>query len=896
MSLLSTDSVPELHSVQIPVSQVVGDAVSATPEPERAVETYTVITPEPQRPGPSPPDLHSVPRVVENAVATTPEPERAVETSTVITPEPQRPDPSPPSPVQTLVQATDDVFNAEPGAQDPGALEADLDAMPTPVAHVPEISTTTTPEPQTPVPTPSPAIQALVLAAVRAFSESPPTRARSPMPGAFTPSPTGSVLDLASTRVPAPLAGEYPAPAAPKPRRGVAPPTVQARVRATNGAVGATPRAQPSPYQEPISRDTSPAPTINVQSPGSPTPFPSIPGTGTTTPDLLTPDRFLRPRSSQSGLQSSLYPRSSSPSFNCSSSTEGFASDSSFGTVHPGTISRTSLESGPSNRYGDQSKLSPLDTSGGIPSTDTSRPVSASSSPGRRSNKSFKENAWGALVTGLKALDKCTSGCPTVNEVIKGLVSCVDAVQESERHKKEYDELARNLSGMTYRLAEHHKQVGSVKMSDCTMNLMSALQAEINHVVGKQKRSTASRVAGAMGDREDLVDCYRRIEMIFSRLTNDATLSAWSITNEHLANTRLDGLAPAKQAWYDCSGIRRHACTPNTRQQILTELKKWANDTNSPKVFWLNGMAGTGKTTIAYSFCSELESSRQLGASFFCCRTLPECRDMGRIIPTIAYQLARFSLTFQHALCEALGVSPDMGARGISLQFEKLLRDPLLKVKDALPPVLVVVIDALDECAGHDGADPVLDALIHHTRDLPVKFFVTGRPEPGIHNKLGSQDSYTREVMHLHNIEESLVQTDIETYLDEELGDIPESSEKIKTLASRAKNLFIYAATAVRYIKPHGLSVDPHERLDTMLEVHSDPRSKKHEEIDALYSAILAAALANPRLEPREAETIRTILNTVICVREPMNAEALARLLRLPNKRKVELSLEPLRS
>ncbi|KAG9076785.1 WD repeat-containing protein 38, partial [Ceratobasidium sp. 370] len=677
-SLLSTDSVPDLHSVQIPI-----------------------------------------PQVVENPVVVTPEPERAVEIPTVITPEPQRPDPSPPSPVQTLVQATDDVFNAEPGAQDPGALEADLDAMPTPVAHIPEISTTTTPEPQRPVPTPSPTIQALVLAAGHAFSESPLTRAQSPMPGTFTPSPTGSVLDLASTRVPVPLAGEYPAPVAPKPRRGVAPPTVQALVRATSGAAGAM------PSQGPISRETSPAPTISVQSPGSPMPFPSIPGTGTTTPDLLTPHRFLRPRSSQSGLQSSLYPRSSSPSFNCSSSTEGFASDSSLGTVHPGTISHTSLESGPSNHYGNRSKLSSLDTSGGIASTDTSRPASASSSPGRRSNNRFKETAWGALVAGLKTLDKCTSGCSTVNEVIKAMVVCVDAVQESERHRKEYDELARNLSEMTDRLTEHHERVGLAKVSDCTINLMSSLQAEIDYVAKKQKRSASSRITGAMGDREDLVDCYRRIEMIFSRLTNDATLGAWSITNEHLANTRLDGLAPAKQAWYDCSGIRRHACTPNTRQQILTELKKWANDTNSPKVFWLNGMAGTGKTTIAYSFCSELESSRQLGASFFCCRTLPECRDMGRIIPTIAYQLARSSLPFQHALCEALGVSPDMGARGISLQFEKLLRDPLLKVEKALPPVLVVVIDALDECAGHDGAQPVLDALIHHTRDLPVKFFVT---------------------------------------------------------------------------------------------------------------------------------------------------------------------------
>ncbi|KAG8745407.1 hypothetical protein FRC10_008117 [Ceratobasidium sp. 414] len=827
-----------------------------------APEVSTIIAPEPQRPAPVPSPVQAAPGV--DAVPTPAT--RPLQISTIIAPEPQRPDPPPLFSMQALVQATGGTV---PEAQDPGELAypaspaSDIDTMSTPIARAPVIPTTIAPEPQPPTPTPLPAMHALLQATGGAFSTVPRAQSRSPIPGSFASSPASSVEDLSSTQSSAPhTAGNAVGNStmvAPKPRRGPA----AALVQATSSVVG-MPRTQPSPYREPISRATSPAPYINVQSPGPPTPSRLsrlMSGTEIIIPGLLAPDRSPRTRASDSSLKSSLYPRSSSPS-NCSPSTEDLTPDTSLGTIHAGTISRTSL-----------------DAPSGVSSAGNSRPLSASSSPGRRSFKNLKETTWSVLVNGLRTLDRCTGGCPTINEVIKGMVSCIDAVQESEWHRKEYDELAQNLTEMAKRLAEHHQRGNMTKMSDCTMSLMNSLQDEIKHVMKKQKRSAASRIAGAMGDREDLVEYYRRIEMLFSRLTN----------------TRLDGLGPAKQAWYDC-GIRRRACTPNTRQQILTELKKWANDIDSPKVFWLNGMAGTGKTTIAYSFCSELERSRQLGASFFCCRTLPECRDMARIIPTIAYQLARSSLPFQRELCEVLGSSPDMSARGISLQFERLMRDPLLEVKDALPPVLVVVIDALDECSGHDGAQPVLDALIYHARDLPVKFFVTCRPEPGVHNKLGSQDSSTREVMHLHNIEESLVQTDIETYLDEELGDIPESSEKVKMLASHAKNLFIYAATAVRYIKPRGLSVDPHERLETMLEVRSDTRSKKHEEIDALYSAILTAALADPRLEQREAETIRMILHTVICVREPMNAEALAGLLRLPNRRKVELALEPLRS
>ena len=53
---------------------------------------------------------------------------------------------------------------------------------------------------------------------------------------------------------------------------------------------------------------------------------------------------------------------------------------------------------------------------------------------------------------------------------------------------------------------------------------------------------------------------------------------------------------------YDAaSPAPRNTCTKNTRQAILDTLQVWASDNMATKVYWLNGMAGTGKTTIAYS-------------------------------------------------------------------------------------------------------------------------------------------------------------------------------------------------------------------------------------------------------------------------------------------------------
>ena len=98
------------------------------------------------------------------------------------------------------------------------------------------------------------------------------------------------------------------------------------------------------------------------------------------------------------------------------------------------------------------------------------------------------------------------------------------------------------------------------------------------------------------------------------------------------------------------TGLRR-PCTLHTREQILSDLMQWALDDSQPRVYWLTGMAGTGKTTIAYSFCETLAKRDMLGASFFCSRTgSAERSDARRIIPTIARQLARVNADYEMAL------------------------------------------------------------------------------------------------------------------------------------------------------------------------------------------------------------------------------------------------------
>ena len=169
--------------------------------------------------------------------------------------------------------------------------------------------------------------------------------------------------------------------------------------------------------------------------------------------------------------------------------------------------------------------------------------------------------------------------------------------------------------------------------------------------------------------------------------------------------TDIERLPHAKNASYDTrqapDNNEPQGCMAGTREQILDELEQWAIDDTAPKVCWLNGMAGTGKTSIAHTLSNRLDEKHILGASFFCSRSASqEVRDASPIIPTIATKLSHASPPLRFAMVQIIEKEPDVGSMHTrSKQFRLLLVEPM---KRALGPSVktykIVVIDALDEC------------------------------------------------------------------------------------------------------------------------------------------------------------------------------------------------------
>ncbi|KAH7341651.1 quinon protein alcohol dehydrogenase-like superfamily [Rhizoctonia solani] len=360
--------------------------------------------------------------------------------------------------------------------------------------------------------------------------------------------------------------------------------------------------------------------------------------------------------------------------------------------------------------------------------------------------------------------------------------------------------------------------------------------------------------------------------------------------------SQLDRLPSGLLAWYNPAEglqIKHRACTPGTRVDALANVLGWARDGAGGGVYWLNGMASTGKTTIAYSACAELAGGHQLAASFFCSRLREERKNVNLTISSIAYQLARFSRPFQSALCAVLRKDPDIDRKLPHLQLDELIVKPIFEVQGTLPEGLVVVIDGLDECEHKESIGQMLDVLLGRSVSLPIKFIVSSRSEPDIRDQMTEDRLKARLV--LHDLDRAQVQADIETYLRAELTPMRQTQTQITGLVERAGILFIYAATAVRYISHSNFRHNPSARLRTILNGPQGSGTGDSKDIDQLYTMILQAAFGDKGLEEADRAEMQQVLNTVICAREPLTTTGLTELLKIDCIERVRDALRPLR-
>jgi len=296
-------------------------------------------------------------------------------------------------------------------------------------------------------------------------------------------------------------------------------------------------------------------------------------------------------------------------------------------------------------------------------------------------------------------------------------------------------------------------------------------------------------------------------------LADDAAPSS-TVTLEINQKIDLAKLPSAKGAAFD-SHIDEHEarCLPNTRVDLLRQVVGWAEDPQGKCIFWLSGMAGTGKSTISRTVAQSFADKDQLGASFFFKRGEGDRGNATMFFTTIATQLAIKVPGLGPFIRQAVEAEPDIAEKMMKEQFEKLILRPLSKIDrvTTMPSKVVIVIDALDEYEREEDVKTILRLLplARHAVSVCLRVFVTSRPELPIRLGFKAMIGGTYQDLILQEIPQPVIEHDLYAFLEHELNKIAEKwslpknwpgKDRIQALVEMAIPLFIFAATVCRFV------------------------------------------------------------------------------------------------
>jgi hypothetical protein len=358
----------------------------------------------------------------------------------------------------------------------------------------------------------------------------------------------------------------------------------------------------------------------------------------------------------------------------------------------------------------------------------------------------------------------------------------------------------------------------------------------------------------------------------------------------------LDHLPYAREASFN-SYTQQHepVCLPKTRVDLLREIHSWADRQDDRWIFWLSGLAGTGKSTVARTVARSYHHKQRLAASFFFSRSGGDVGHARKFVTSIAVDIANGVPASRQYIRDAVVARTDIASRPLREQWNHLILTPLSKLGEADYPVpipLVLVVDALDECDIDSDIHDILQ-LLSETRSLTrdrLRVLLTSRPETPIRDGFCHIPLVDHQDVVLQHISRSIVDHDIALLLQHDLqltghklnlpADWP-GAEIIAQLVQSAGGLFIWAATACRFIRD-GDRFAP-KRLETILRNDGEVTTGPEKLLNQIYTTVLENSIRDRGYTIEEqAELlihIEYVLGSIIVLCSPLSAQSLGQLL-----------------
>ena len=241
------------------------------------------------------------------------------------------------------------------------------------------------------------------------------------------------------------------------------------------------------------------------------------------------------------------------------------------------------------------------------------------------------------------------------------------------------------------------------------------------------------------------------------------------------------------------------------RAWLMDAVEEWRTaEDRSSRLLSILGAPGVGKSAFAAHLTHY--GRDKVVAVQFCEYDKPDHRDAGRIVKTLAFQLATRLPDYRKLLLVLPEIKRLEGKSAPEL-FDYLLAEPLRHVIEGGRERYLIVVDALDE-AGEGGTNVFVDMLAANAQRLPawIGILATSRPESNVVGPLQGLAPIILDTATESN------RNDIREFLRRELAiqleGRPDAERLLDVVLSKSEGVFLYAERFCEDVQAGNLSLD----------------------------------------------------------------------------------------
>ncbi|TFY73848.1 hypothetical protein EWM64_g10164 [Hericium alpestre] len=222
---------------------------------------------------------------------------------------------------------------------------------------------------------------------------------------------------------------------------------------------------------------------------------------------------------------------------------------------------------------------------------------------------------WTGFKEALKAVEKASDAFPPLKSAVAGVNVILDRVEMVRDNAVVFKVANERLKRLENILREYKDSTPIIRRTirNCMENLAKEITEQ--HVFierkDKQQHGITRCTIEASDDQMKMIGFARKIGDLIDKLLA-GVLNTQKGIEELLKDAKFNKLKHVAKAAFNGSHSFNKGCMEGTREAILAKLMTWARDPDASNLYWLTGLAGTGKSAIAYTLCRHLHEENIL--------------------------------------------------------------------------------------------------------------------------------------------------------------------------------------------------------------------------------------------------------------------------------------------